>query len=706
MLPSKAGVGKIPIPEWLAAVTVGATCIIIFFWQFFLSRFDLIIGDLGDARFGITILEHWLHVFHGQEPLASPLFFYPEQGILGYSESFFLYSLPYAVLRAFGMDRYLSFEITLIFLKALGFASTLLLLRRGLKAGRWPAVFGASLFALSNVYFNQAGHVQCASVAFVPLVAWLLCESANALRKKRQTASSVLAACAGVTFALLFLTSFYIAWFAMFFAGVATLVTLFPLALNEEGRAALRRTVSRARWTLLAGALAFLLALLPSALIYGRALKQTGPRALADALYFMPHPIDIVNVGPSNLLWGRLVARFIVPPDLIIGTERAAGWPPLTIATFFIGGLLYKRKIVGSEERKVFTGIALTAIILWFAQVKFLWGISAWQFVRYVVPGAGAIRATGRISLVVNLAVIAVITLGIQATWRKSKRSRWVGLTIPLSLILIIEQLNTARTHAISRAEESQRFAAIGAPPGSCSAFFAIRSKEGDPIVLQTDAMTVAEELHIPTINGYSGWNPKDWDLFTSADGATLRAARAWARKRNVSQGLCALDLSSGRWFPIEAFATVVQSIGERFYFNSREALAHTLGGWGGPEPGWGDWMVGPESELIFDLPVNQPRDLVLDAQMHAFVPPARPGFETTVFANGSHVATWRFRSGEDPVFRTARIPASVLRGVPLRIAFRNSDPRSPKETGISPDPRKLSLAIQSITIHPAAPAQ
>lgn len=138
---------------------------------------------------------------------------------------------------------------------------------------------------------------------------------------------------------------------------------------------------------------------------------------------------------------------------------------------------------------------------------------------------------------------------------------------------------------------------------------------------------------------------------------------------------------------------------GDPIDFSSTGAAPYLLGGWSGPETGWGDWTVGPESELLFDIPDIGSADLTLEAKMHPFVPAARPKFSTIVYANGDQIAKWDFSAGEDPAPRTALIPHSALHGSSLRIKLVNSDPRSPNETGGGGDSRKLSLALMSITL-------
>jgi len=78
------------------AVAVYIALASVSFKDFLLSGLDRIAGNFGDNRFCIVLVEHWFRAFRGLEPWNDPRFFYPAQGVLGYTETMFLGSLPYA----------------------------------------------------------------------------------------------------------------------------------------------------------------------------------------------------------------------------------------------------------------------------------------------------------------------------------------------------------------------------------------------------------------------------------------------------------------------------------------------------------------------------------------------------------------------------------------------------------------------------------
>src|SRR4051812_16513508 len=63
---------------------------LIFFRRAFLTGFDKIFGNSGDARLQVYGHEHWLQVLRGEVSWTSPQFFYPTKGVLGYSDTFLL----------------------------------------------------------------------------------------------------------------------------------------------------------------------------------------------------------------------------------------------------------------------------------------------------------------------------------------------------------------------------------------------------------------------------------------------------------------------------------------------------------------------------------------------------------------------------------------------------------------------------------------
>jgi hypothetical protein len=115
--------------NWRVVVYYVALCL---FGLYFFNRHsiwtggDLVYGDRGDSRFHMVTLEHWWRVLTGHDALLSPNFFYPVPGVIAYSDLLALYGLFYIPLRAFGVDTYTSFQLTIAGVCAVAFWSMLL----------------------------------------------------------------------------------------------------------------------------------------------------------------------------------------------------------------------------------------------------------------------------------------------------------------------------------------------------------------------------------------------------------------------------------------------------------------------------------------------------------------------------------------------------------------------------------------------------
>ncbi len=297
----------------LLLVAASVVCLLslgIFFRDFLESGFKLIAGDTGDNRLVMAILEHWRAVFHGRACFTSPNFFWPQHGVLGYSECFFLLAPPYVAARAVGMDPYIAFEVTLIVFKAVGFFSMLWLLRAFAEVEWATALVGSALFTFSNVYYISAGHGHLMTVVFVPLLVCFSCGAWRAYGQQQTKLGHAYAASFGLLLALVLFTSFYIGWFAVLAGGITIVCACFGQILRPGTNSALRRwirAIAARRPIFATAALLFCIAIIPFLLVYIPILKQTGGRSFQEDLLYSAEPIDVINIGQGNWMWGHAV---------------------------------------------------------------------------------------------------------------------------------------------------------------------------------------------------------------------------------------------------------------------------------------------------------------------------------------------------------------------------------------------------------------
>ncbi len=119
-------------------------------------------------------------------------------------------------------------------------------------------------------------------------------------------------------------------------------------------------------------------------------------------------------------------------------------------------------------------------------------------------------------------------------------------------ILLLAENLSAETAALLSRREQRAALDAIPSPPAGCRSFFVVAPRVNEPIYINTelnalyphnvDAMFLAEQWRVPTINGFSTFNPPDWNFADPlAADYEARVARYVARHR--LQGVCRLDM-------------------------------------------------------------------------------------------------------------------------------------------------------------------
>ena len=62
--------------------------------------------------------------------------------------------------------------------------------------------------------------------------------------------------------------------------------------------------------------------------------------------------------------------------------------------------------------------------------------------------------------------------------------------------------------------------------------------------------MLIAEVLGLPTINGFSTFNPPDWAFAAPRDADYRARVRTYVEAHNLQAEICGLDLAQKRWLP------------------------------------------------------------------------------------------------------------------------------------------------------------
>jgi hypothetical protein len=540
---------------WDAVATLGTWLIgaLFFFWAQWTSGFNRVVGNTGDTRLQVYLSEQWFLVLRGAQPWRDPPFFYPVKGILGYTDTMFLYQIFFTPFRILHAEPFLAFQLTIIAMSLMGFVSFVLLARKLFRAPLILALVGALVFTFANSLWVHGGSAQLFGIYFAPPIVLIGLEAWRT-RQSKTLLSISLGVVFGLFSSLFLFSTFYIAWLSMF-AGVVIFILCFafaPLVMSTEVISAVKTG-----WRSVLGAVGgFVLGIIPFLLTYAPVLHDLGSRKYGDALHFATKWNDVINVGVGNLLWGGLFHNSWSAPSPASYEVSYAITPILMLTVLFgavaiLWALLTRATHFTSSLR---VAMALCCATILFALLPINTQIGSLWIVVWHLPGADGIRAIDRLQVASSLvAAFALVALGTASlrNWRRLQTSTVLRVSgVVLLGVILAEQLNTTSATQLRRSAQVALLAAVPPVPSGCTSFFVTDSVRNHLkfYEYQTSAMMISQRVDLPTINGYSGDTPPGWNLeYPELPGYLVQVQR-WTAANGLTTGVCEFDLGTEKW--------------------------------------------------------------------------------------------------------------------------------------------------------------
>jgi len=464
-----------------------------------LSRFALVEGSRLDTRFNLYLLEHsylWLLRTPGHQQFWNAPFYFPARNVIAYSDTLLTVAPPYWLLRAAGLAPSTALQWWLIVMATLNFAAAHALIRRATRVRPTAAALGAFLFAFANARTSQLAHPQLQPQFYtlVALYALVCVFEDDAQTDRAATARWLLVFAAAL--AAQFWAAFYYGFFLTLSLGIATLGALAVRPLRLRLISVVRRNMIAAAASVVTGA-----ALVASlAWRYLEVARSLGMRPYGAVVAFMPTPASWLYMGPDNWMYGTMWrgAHF----TLSMPQEQQLGLGLLTTILVIWGLWSARRTALG-------TLVIGTATALMLLTTVFPGGRAAWPLIFDWMPGAGALRAISRVGLI----LLVPGAIGIALFFQTAITARWRIVAALAALVFACEQGQSVQVYdkAADRAESNRVEAMIGQ---SCPAvLFAPLHGRRMTWNYQVDGMWAALDRRVPTINGYSGNAPRDWDF-------------------------------------------------------------------------------------------------------------------------------------------------------------------------------------------------
>lgn len=518
-----------------------------------LSGFAYTTGHELDGIIATSLIEHWWNVFRGNAHWATVNYFAPHSQTLGYNDGYLLFGVLHSLFRLLGADPFLAAEFAIWGFRAIGFIAFWGLAHRALNIPFWAALAGAILFTLSSSAYLQSQHVQLLSINLAPLMAWWLINTWFHFHQGASTKGYAYALASILLYATWLLSAFYMAWFFALFSLIfiaTTSALAWPIV-----KATLAHSIKPPwRNRLLLIAVVGAIAALPFLWIYLPKVRETGGHAFWSALTFMLTPGDLFNVGEHNLIWGWVFSHWQAALNLNPDNnhELLVGFPPVfLLGTIVMSGWLLLRQ---RRQHPLWASLALACLISIMLVVR-VGDISLWWLIWQGVPGASGLRAVARYAIFIVLPLCLLWSFVLPYFARRYS----LALCLPLVAWLWAEQISLDSNAEVPRYAYLQDMRSAEAPPTQCTQFFVINRRDSDKHIdtatlfgslypHNVAAMFFSEWWNLRTLNGFSTFNPPNWNFAYLPEGSYRYRVRDYVAHHEMENGLCSFDLSALTW--------------------------------------------------------------------------------------------------------------------------------------------------------------
>jgi hypothetical protein len=462
--------------------------------------FRAIPGDLFDARFNSVILEHLYQWVSGRAPtLWSPGFFYPFEHVLAFSDNHLGSGWSYILFRLSGLQREYAFIGWFIVGNLLNFWVAYFVFRR-LGFSILAAGAGAFVYAFALPALFKEAHAQLTYRFAVPLSCLSLITWINT--KQVKWVAQIL-----FWLALQFYCSVYLGIFLLYLL-TAILAASFLLNFKrEKGRddVLLQSGLEQTRvqtFKIVGLSLCSLLAIGWLLYQYQSISTYYGfTRDVSETLSMMPRPAAYLLADRSGLT--NWIGQHI--PKTIMRHEQQMFFG-VGIGLIAFLGLFQRVATLTPPELNRIAGLALLILVLLTLSIR---GYSVYRWLLYL-PGLGSIRAVSRVVLVMLFPLAILVASGFDCVLnnQKIKSVRWVVLIImilAITLETLYYQPYRFPVNAWLERQAEMRAALPPQVPKDSILYITNSSKDAYQDLAEVDGMILAQDLEIPTLNGYSG---------------------------------------------------------------------------------------------------------------------------------------------------------------------------------------------------------
>ena len=463
--------------------------------------FAAIPGDLGDARFNSVILEHLYGWATGSwKSLWSPTFFFPFENVLAFSDNHFGSAWSYIILRLAGFDRETAYSGWYVVGNVLNFVAAFFVIRH-LGFSAFSAAAGSFVFAFALPALEQAGHAQLNYRFAMPLAMlsfWIF------LSKRKLTSLGIVV----FWLAVQFYCSIYLGLFLIYLLFGILLSYLF---LNRQGfisdiKEHWNKEPKKTKQYFF---------------IMGTAATLSIFLLLAKYRFVMADYGHLRSWSEISSMLPRLSSYFLADDSVL--SSWVGGWvtdiPMRHEHQMFFGVGVWFLMIYGTwciwyKKLNYDLGriVSISLMLLMFVTVS-IGGFSLYRALFYL-PGLGSIRAVSRVVLVMLLPVAILVSVGVENLFLKfAPISILHRVILALFIIALLSSEMLFFTNYITpivtvHNRQKELLDYLPAALSKSSVLIVTQKNNEQSYLTEIDGMILAQDLGLPTLNGYSGSAP------------------------------------------------------------------------------------------------------------------------------------------------------------------------------------------------------
>jgi hypothetical protein len=471
----------------------------------------LLIGDPFDTRLQIAQHEHWFRFFSSESKFRDTLFFYPFDKALGFTDAFFIPSMPYSLMRHLDMHPVNAWFYASFIFFLLGNLGWIFVAKKLFKNNIIKIFFVWTITTFPTLIILLERAPQILAFAWI---SWLFYLTLDILEKKQKNKKINSSALLVILLPFLMLTSWYPVFF--YLMTLLTSILIYIIFNYKQVREKLTKFTFKPNLSenpsLILALLISLFILVVWAYVHIPLLGETS-RSWSETIYYSSYLQQVLNQQYLNNGWYFLLVK---NSQYMAFQQSNVALPILTIIltiVFLIISFWHNNKIILNYR----TYVLLPAFLIFLVFLRITEDFSLYKIFWDNIPGLQSIRFPYRYLIVFGFVLIIFIFLSLDnliVKFQKTTIKYWA--LILLMMFLSLDNLKPpfaiwSKDDYLIKELEQQ----VDQIREECDFF--ILDKPGGWWDDQISGISLSVLSGVPTSNGYSGGFPrgypvKDWN--------------------------------------------------------------------------------------------------------------------------------------------------------------------------------------------------